>query len=60
MSGNILGLIELLAVFGIVFFFGFRELWLLKKDREKRAAQDTAKSEVENGNEIHKDEERQG
>ncbi len=40
MDGRLLGLVELLLVFGLVLGFGLRELWLLRRDRDARRDED--------------------
>ena len=47
MSGNLLILIELLLVFGVIFWFGFSQLRGLKKLRAKRDAETAASDETD-------------
>lgn len=42
MDSNLFGLIELTLVFGLVLGWGLRELWLLRRDRARRDAQQTS------------------
>lgn len=45
MSSNMLGLIELVLVFGGVLGFGIYQLWSVKRDLRKSREQESRKSE---------------
>lgn len=42
MDSSLFGLIELTLVFGLVLGWGARELWLLRRDRQRRETEQQA------------------